>query len=308
MEYVSCNLCGSTRTKLVFPSTIPDRSQPQNLEAFRCTSSGYGRHHAIVRCCDCGLIYSNPRWDDSELMDSYEAVQDPLYLQERQGRVLTFEQHLRPLEKITGQAGGRKLLDVGCYTGVFLEIAARHGWDAWGIEPSQWAAEQAKKLGLNVIGGTLEAAKLPEASFDVATMWDVIEHVADPLAEIRRVHRVLRPGGLIVIHTMDIDSLFSRLMGPHWPWLMEMHIYYFSQRAMAAMLEKAGFRVIRSGPQGRYQTLGYLGTRFTALFGKLGRPVEWALNATRLRQMTAPINLGDLFTVYARRENVKYQI
>ena len=301
MEYVSCNLCGSTCTKLVFPNTIPDRKQPQDMEAFRCTSSGYGRHHAIVRCCNCGLIYSNPRWDDSELIDSYQAVQDPLYLQERQGRVLTFEAHLRPLEEITGRANGHKLLDVGCYIGVFIEIAAQHGWDAWGIEPSQWAAEQARGQGLNVIAGTLEAANLPDESFDVVTMWDVIEHVTDPLAEIRRAHRLLRPGGLIVIHTMDIDSLFARVMGPRWPWLMEMHIYYFSQRTMAAMLDKAGFSVIRSGPQGRYQTLGYLGTRFTALFGKLGRPVDWALNATRLHRMTVPINLGDLFTVYARK-------
>ena len=301
MEYVSCNLCGSNQTRLVFPNTISNPKQPQNLEAFRCTSSGYGRHHAIVQCLNCGLIYSNPRWDDSELMDSYEAVEDPLYLQEREGRVLTFEQHLQPLEKITGQGGGRKLLDVGCYIGVFLEIAAQHGWDVCGIEPSEWAAEQAKKLGLNVIHGTLATANLPEVSFDVVTLWDVIEHLSDPMAEIRRVYRVLKPGGLMVIHTMDIDSLFARVMGPRWPWLMEMHIYYFSQRTMAAMLRKAGFQVIRSGPHGRFQTLGYLGTRFTALFGQIGRPVDWILNATRLRHATVPINLGDLFTVYARK-------
>ena len=302
MEYVACNLCGSAQTKLVFPSTIPDRSQPQDMEAYRCTSSGYGRHHAIVQCLNCGLIYSNPRWDDAELMDSYEAVEDPLYLQEREGRVLTFEQHLHPLEKITGPANGRKLLDVGCYIGVFLEIAAKHGWEARGIEPSQWAAEQACKNGLNVVHGTLASAHLPDKSFDVVTLWDVIEHLADPMQEVRRAHRVLKPGGLVVIHTMDIDSLFARVMGPKWPWLMEMHIYYFSQRTMAAMLQKAGFSVIRSGPQGRFQTLGYLGTRFTALFGRLGRPVDLALNATRLGRMTVPINLGDLFTVYARKD------
>ena len=121
------------------------------------------------------------------------------------------------------------------------------------------------------------------------------------MREIQRAYRALKPGGLVVIHTMDIDSLFARVMGPRWPWLMEMHIYYFSQRTLKAMLEKAGFSVIRSGPQGRYQTLGYLGTRFTALFGKLGRPVDWALNATRLHRTTVPINLGDLFTVYARK-------
>jgi len=93
-------------------------------------------------------------------MGSYAAVEDPLYLQEREGRVLTFEQHLRPLEKIAGPANGRKLLDVGCYIGVFLEIAAKHGWEAYGIEPSQWAAEQARKNGLNVVHGTLASAHL----------------------------------------------------------------------------------------------------------------------------------------------------
>jgi len=223
---------------------------------------------------------------------------------------LTFERHLRPLEKITGPANGRKLLDVGCYIGVFLEIAARHGWEAWGIEPSQWAAEQARQNGLNVIHGTLATTHLPDGSFDVVTLWDVIEHVSDPMSEIRRVHRLLKPGGLIVIHTMDIDSPFSRVMGPRWPWLMEMHIYYFSQRTMAAMLRKAGFQVLWSGPHGRFQTLGYLGTRFTALFGKWGRPIDVLLNATRLRQMTVPINLGDLFTVYARSviSNTQYPI
>ncbi len=303
MEYVPCNLCGSIQTRPVCPNTILNSKEPYNLEAYRCTSSGYGRHHAIVQCCQCKLIYSNPRWDNSELIDSYEAVEDPLYLQEREGRVLTFEQHLHPLERITGPARGHRLLDIGCYTGVFLEIAARHGWDAWGIEPSQWAAEQARRQGLNVLGGTLAEHEptLGACTVDVVTMWDVIEHLADPMGEILRAYRILKPGGLIVIHTMDIDSLFARLMGPRWPWLMDMHIYYFSQRTMAAMLQRAGFQVIRSGPQGRYQTWGYLGTRFTALLGKVGRPVDWALNATRLRRLTVPINLGDLFTVYARK-------
>ena len=303
MEYVSCNLCGSTEARLIFPDTIPHRQQPENVEAFRCTSPGYGRHHSIVQCRKCKLIYSNPRRDDSELVDCYEAVEDPLYLQEREGRMLTFEQHLRPLERITGPAKARKLLDIGCYTGVFVQIAARHGWDAWGVEPSQWAAEQARRQGLSVLSGTLaqNLANLSKGTFDVVTLWDVIEHLSDPMGEIRRVHRILRPGGLIVIHTMDIDSAFARLMGPRWPWFMEMHIYYFSQRTMADMLKKAGFGVIRSGPHGRYQSMGYLGTRFTALFGKIGRPLDWALNLTHVRRLTVPINLGDLFTVYAYR-------
>lgn len=301
MEYIACNLCGSTRTRLRYPCTVSE-SDPLPASELCCTSSGYGRHHTIVQCQQCGLVYTNPRPDCNDLIESYEAVQDPLYLQERQGRVLTFTHHLGPLEKITGPANGRRLLDVGCYTGVFLDIAAGHGWEAWGIDPSRWAVEQARARGLNVVEGTLASAHLPAESFAVATMWDVIEHLANPFEELRHVWRILEPGGLLVVHTMDIDSLFARVMGARWPWLMEMHIYYFSRRTLRAMLEKAGFEVIRIEPQGRYQSLEYLGTRVTALFGPtLGRPVEWLIRALRVGRMTMPINLGDLVTAYARK-------
>ncbi len=301
MEYIACNLCGSTDTRVRYPCTVREDAPPPAAE-FCCTSSGYGRHHTIVQCNQCGLVYTNPRPDCNDLLESYEAVQDPLYLQERQGRVLTFERHLVPLEKITGPARGRKLLDVGCYTGVFLDIAAAHGWEAWGIDPSRWAVEQARARGLNVVEGTLSSANLAADSFDVVTLWDVIEHLANPFDELRQVWRVLRPGGLLVVHTMDIDSVLARLMGARWPWLMEMHIYYFSRRTLSAMLNKAGFRVIRIEPQGRYQTLEYLGTRVTALFGPaLGRPLEWLIRVLRMGQMLAPINLGDLVTAYAQK-------
>ncbi|HZY41172.1 MAG TPA: methyltransferase domain-containing protein, partial [Anaerolineae bacterium] len=142
MEYIACNLCGSHQTRLRFPSTVADDVLPTAVEAFRCTSPGYGQHHTIVQCKHCGLVYTNPRIDGSAILDSYEAVEDPLYLEERDGRVLTFERHLRPLEKLHAPPG--KLLDVGAYTGVFVEIAAQHGWEAWGVEPSHWAVEQAR--------------------------------------------------------------------------------------------------------------------------------------------------------------------
>jgi 2-polyprenyl-3-methyl-5-hydroxy-6-metoxy-1,4-benzoquinol methylase len=299
MEYVACNLCGSINTRVRYPRTIKDNAP--GVEAYRCTSSGYGQHHAIVQCNQCGLAYTNPRPASKDLMASYAIIDDPLYLQEREGRVLTFSHHLTPIEKMA-TLPGRKLLDVGCYTGVFLDIAAANGWEAWGVDPSRWAVEQARSRGLNVVEGTLASADWPDGAFDVVTMWDVIEHVGDPLGELRQAWRVLRPGGLAVVHTMDIDSLFSRILGGRWPWLMEMHIYYFSQRTLKVMLEQAGFQVIRIEPQGRYQSLEYLGTRVTALLGPIvGQPIEWLIRSLCLGRMTVPINLGDLVTAYARK-------
>ena len=297
MEYVTCNLCGHDDTRVRFPSTLPEGTPPQNVEAFRCTSPGYGRHHTIVKCQNCGLVYTNPRFTGDEILDSYAAVEDPLYLEERDGRVLTFERHLRPLEKIKAPPG--KLVDVGAYTGVFVEIAAQHGWDAFGVEPSQWAVAQARDRGLHMIEGTLASPELTDASFDVVTMWDVIEHVADPFGELTQADRLLKPGGLLVVHTMDIDSGFARLMGGRWPWLMEMHIYYFSRRTLKYMLEKAGFTVIRIEPQGRYLRLGYFATRIGGFSPLLGRLLSKVFRVLHVNEMPVPLNFGDLVTAYA---------
>ncbi len=297
MEHVRCNLCGQDNTLPRFPSTVKPDTAPQNVEAFRCTSPGYGRHFAIVQCKNCGLVYTNPRLDGAQIINSYEAVEDPLYLEERDGRVLTFERHLHPLEKLHAPPG--KLLDVGAYTGVFVEIAARHGWDAWGLEPGRWAVEQARSHGLNMIEGTLDRSGLADRSFDVVTLWDVIEHLTDPFKEIQETYRVLKSGGLLVIHTMDIDSLFARVMRSRWPWLMEMHVYYFSRRTLSAMLEKAGFKVIRAVPQGRYLRLGYFATRIGGFSPLLGKFLGGLFKVLHLRQVPIPLNFGDLFTAYA---------
>lgn len=301
MEYVHCNLCGADSTVVRHPSTIEEHPTRGDWSAYACTHSGYGRHHTIVQCRQCGLVYTNPRLDRGDIANTYQAVEDPLYVEEREGRVLTFEHHLKPLERIAGSPGGRPLLDVGCYTGVFVEIAARHGWDAWGVEPSHWAVEQAQARGLHVVQGTLDAADLPEAFFDVVTLWDVIEHLVDPMAEVRRVWRLLKPGGLIVIHTMDITSPTARLLGRRWPFLMEMHLFYLSRKTLCAILEKAGFEVVKIHTQGRYLRLGYLTGRMKALWRLAGCIAEWIVNRLKLQGVTVAVNTLDLFTAYGRK-------
>jgi 2-polyprenyl-3-methyl-5-hydroxy-6-metoxy-1,4-benzoquinol methylase len=301
MEHVCCNLCGADDVTVRYPSTIGTEVRG-DWRAYRCTHSGYGRHYRIVQCRQCGLVYTDPRLNDRDIVETYEVVEDPLYLEEREGRILTFEHHLKPLERLTGPPNGRSLLDVGCYTGVFVEIAASHGWDAWGLEPSRWAADEAHRQGLQVVQGTLETADLPETCFDVVTMWDVIEHLTDPRRALEQTYRLLRPGGLVVLHTIDIDSLFARLMGARWPWLMEMHMCYFSRRTLRAMLEGCGFGVLSDRPQGRYLRLGYLMNRVGALMPLVGRPAEWLVTKLGWRGRAVRVNLGDLFTVYARRK------
>lgn len=302
MEYVNCNLCGADDTELVYPSTrdnCDDSTTPVHLA---CTSDAYGVHPPIVQCRRCGLIYANPQPNADDLLDRYAAVVDETYLEERKGRELTFRHHLDHLESRISINGRKRLLDIGCHIGIFLEEAEAHGWDAWGVEPSRWAVEEARARGLRVVQGTLADAGFPDEHFDMVTLWDVIEHLADPMSELRRVARVVRPDGWICIHTMDVESVFARVMGERWPWLMEMHLYYFSRGTLAAMLRRAGFRVIEAEARGRMLRLGYLASRLAPYSAGLAQIMERTTELLGLVRRPIPINLGDLFTVYARKE------
>ncbi|HZY09660.1 MAG TPA: class I SAM-dependent methyltransferase [Bacteroidota bacterium] len=301
-EDIACNLCNSRDTTLLYKSTLTSNSL--NSDDFRCTSASYGVHPPIVRCNVCGLVYANPRWQSAVVEDSYSIVEDPIYIEERDGRELTFRRNLAPFEKfINGNSHTRRLLDVGCHIGVMVEIAQEHGWEAWGIEPSEWASQHARERGLHVIMGTLNDAQIPNDYFDVVTMWDVVEHLTDPAREINNAYRVLKPGGIIALHTIDIESLFARFMGKRWPWLMEMHLYYFSPRTLGKMLERAGFQVLEFGAQGRFLRLGYFITRIKPYSKSIYRMLSTVATIMRLNTIAIPINFGDLFTVYARKKN-----
>lgn len=300
MINVNCNLCGRDEWTVRFPATTNHHDSPE-VAAFRCTHSGYGQHAQIVQCRHCGLVYANPRWPEEVVLDAYSAVEDLTYVKERAGREATFAHHLRRIEKIIGPADGRALLDVGAYVGVFVETAVAAGWQAMGVEPSAWAAAEAGRRGLNVVRGTLHSPELRGRCFDVVTMWDVIEHLPEPAAELEKVAGLLSPGGWVVVHTMNIDALLARLMGARWPWLMDMHLCYFSRKTLSRMLVKTGFEVVWSGAQGRYLSLGYLSSRVAGLNAALGGLAQRAVLALKLEETVIPINLGDLMTVIARR-------
>ena len=302
LEYVDCNLCGADDTQLIYPSTLDRRRASSASAHLACTNDEYGIHPPIVRCRRCGLVYANPRPTAGELRAGYAAMVDPLYVRERRGRELTFRRYLDHMVTRLGLDGHVRLLDVGCHVGVFLEQARAYGWNTWGVEPSQWAVAQAQARRLRVIEGMLADTPFEAEYFDVVTLWDVIEHLPDPLGDLRRLARLIRSGGWVCVHTMDVDSLFARLMGRRWPWLMEMHLYYFSRSTLTAMLQRAGFRVVEMGARGRVLRLGYVVSRLVPYSARLAGVIRSGVQALGLTERHVLVSLGDLFTTYARKE------
>ena len=142
-----------------------------------------------------------------------------------------------------------KLLDVGCSSGAFLESARKLGCAVHGVEPATRAAESARSQGLDVFNGTLEAARFPDTSFDAATLFEVIEHLVAPIDLLREIHRVLRPGGVLLVGTGNADSWTVRTLGARWDYFSidrhGGHISFFNPGSMRLAAQRAGFETIR---------------------------------------------------------------
>jgi SAM-dependent methyltransferase len=280
---VRCNLCGADDYRVMHESTV--EGIPPTVEECVSTVSGYASSNRIVSCRACGLVYANPR--DEGLVRLYEQVVDDEYLESWEERARTFRRHLKTLQRY----GKGRLLDIGCYAGVFLDEAKKTGYDIMGIEPSRWAAEfAAKKTGAEVLHGSWDSASLPENSFDVATMWDVIEHLEDPSACLGQVRRWLKTGGIVAITTHDIGSLFARAMGRRYPWLMRFHLYHFTPKTLSAMLVKNGLEPVSLKYYVKAFSLKYI-------LGRLGL----GLRSRLLERCTIPLPSGDMFMTIARK-------
>jgi len=149
---------------------------------------------------------------------------------------------LKNIERF-GEKG--RLLDIGCAFGRFLLAAKGLGWTPYGVELSKHAAAHAKKIGLNVKQGTLIDAKFKKDNFDCITMFDVIEHLQNPLSVLEEARRILKKDGLIVIETADVSSLSARIRKDKWTYFLLGHLCYFSRKTLRAMLKKAGFRKVK---------------------------------------------------------------
>ena len=272
--------------------------------AYRCTSVAGGRSYpAVYTCLHCGLeqvpanaMPAGPR----TLEERYEDVVDHEYLQNAAARERTFHQSFDRIARHLGPPG--TMLEVGAYCGLFMQEAQRRGWQVDGVEPSRWAAAYAREVTkVNVLTGYLaeNAARL-RPRYDVVVSWDVLEHVRDPAAFVRECGRMLAPGGILCLSTLDIDTWFPRLMGKRWPWLMDMHLFYFDRRVVADLLGRNGFELIDVQPYTHFARAAYALKGLSGVLPRwLGAPVSGVAALLPANSMI-PVSFGDIKLFVAR--------
>ncbi len=230
-----CNLCGQSSFK------IRENDEPP---------------FKVLECRSCGLAFVHPVPDIAGLAVHYDEDYYRDWISEQKSkRIRMWEDRLKKLEK--HRQGGR-LLDVGCADGAFLKLAQERGWDISGTEHSSYAAKYVSEaLDISIFCGELFTAGYPDNSFDVVTMWHVLEHVSDPKRYLKEIHRILKPSGLLVLAVPNVNDLIMQMAYRICKLRRlklfsvsdrEIHLYHFSPRTIKAYLQETGFSCLRLSP------------------------------------------------------------
>lgn len=243
-----------------------------------------GDSFEIRRCADCGLALTWPAPPSSEMGRYYP---DAYYGDAREKRFIgpveglqraLYGSRARSVEEAAGGRPGR-VLDVGCGRGFLLDAFRRRGWTVEGTEMSAASSAHAREvLKIPVHVGPLEGLRLPASSFDAVTLWHVLEHVTTPVAILEEIHRLLRPGGVVLVSVPNFGSPEARAAGPGWFHLdVPRHLVHFTAETLDEALRGAGFAPVGSSAYAPefdafsfvQSTLNRLGLRQNALYDVL---------------------------------------
>ena len=242
MTPARCPLCDA--------ATIAPHCNLSRFEVYRCDACTLRFRHPLPGRDEMRAMYEDERYHESAYFENARAG----YRQSSP----EIRIYRRALDDLAMFAPPGRLLDVGCATGVFLDLARAVGWTVCGAELSARHAAYAREtFGLDVWEGDFGDAPYPPGSFDAITMWDFLEHVLDPIAVLAQARRLLAPGGTLLVFTIDTASLFNRMgdllhriLGTRATPVLELlydarHNYYFTREALRRVLVRSGFRIDR---------------------------------------------------------------
>ncbi|MBT0666178.1 methyltransferase domain-containing protein [Geobacter pelophilus] len=302
MESVACDFCGTSNSSRKF-------------------SRGDGM--SVVECRLCGLAYLQPRprkeyisrFYDADYFTGVSAASGKgglRCLAESNGQETRIPRSLALMKEKVGVLPGKKILEIGCATGEFLELLTREGADAEGLEISEFAAEIARKKGLEVTTGTIEEMGNSTSPFDMILAFEVIEHVPSPVAFLEQVAGLIRSGGHLLLSTPNYAC--GQRYGDQWYGFTGSfeHIYYFSKDVLERMARQAGLvltyweTTMHSGDNSRKpgfldRRIDWFG-RFADMSRAVGLPL--ALSLARQRSLNyLPYGNGHKITVVFRKDD-----
>jgi SAM-dependent methyltransferase len=233
-ELVACPLCGDRRVQPLFEPRRPGRWS-----------------YRVVRCPSCGMLYRNPGIRPERVADLYDTAGYARFLTGRYARRRQDDYRLTmdAFGALLADGRGRRLLDYGCGVGLFLEVARERGFDAIGVDLASDAVSEARRRGLRAWHGTpQDVPELAAGGFDVVTLWSVLAHLPRPVEELAMLRRLLAGDGVLVVYTVNANSLLLKAYGDRWGGFTRNHLVFSSATTLPALLRAAGFPAVELRP------------------------------------------------------------
>jgi 2-polyprenyl-3-methyl-5-hydroxy-6-metoxy-1,4-benzoquinol methylase len=258
---------------------------------------------AIVRCTHCEFMWLNPlpTQEDTSIVYDNHYFENPHflngtanylygyvdYVSERINKQIRYYDMVKSVKDLLQPRQGdpSRWLDVGCGFGYLLDCVFDADFEAYGIEFNKHAVSKIKsKYTFDIRHGSLNDVDWGDRRFDVISMTDVIEHLHDPWTTIQRAWDLLQPGGILLLTTMDSDSLTSRLLGKRLEDFRRTreHLYFFSRKTLSDLLQQKGFQVIKTESYGHTFELEFLAERVKLISNPLGHGLLALVRATGL--------------------------
>ncbi len=237
MKNVHCLLCGQDNY------TVISEEKLENVEDSYNYLTENACHYRIVKCCKCGMVYSNPIYDEDKILSLYRnSLLDKCVDLTAASVQINMQRYVDRLLSYSGIGEGR-FLDIGCGVGYLLKYAKSKGFNVEGVEPNINAA----KHGCSILGGDAIKAcayakeLFPSGTFDLITIIHVIDHVVSPKDLLLTAQYHLKPGGYILVARHNIQSLFGRIMGKNFIAYHVQHVGYFTPYLLSEMMNRCGF-------------------------------------------------------------------
>lgn len=207
----------------------------------------------ISSCQECGLRFTNPRPDDSQLAGYYDSNEYISHSDEgstlvsslyKIARTFTLQRKRKLIEKLSQN---KRLLDVGCGTGHFLDYCQQHDWRINGVEPNELARKQAEaKTNIPI---QEDLAEIANTTFEVITLWHVLEHLPNLEQTMNQLKSLLAPSGVLIIALPNFEAYEASVFEEYWAaYDVPRHLYHFNQKAIKHLANNHGLKIARTYP------------------------------------------------------------
>ena len=235
-----CVLCGEQRLQPLLHAYDHRRKRP------------HWDYH-VVRCPGCGLLYRHPGIRPERLGDLYSSGKYAQFLAGKytRKRIRRYEVTMAPFGGLFADGDGRRLLDFGCGNGLFLDVAHERGFACHGVDLAADAVEAARRKpsGAHVYHGSpVDVPEIAAGGFDVITMWSVLAHLPRPLEDLTMLHSLLAPDGVLLLLTVNANSLKLKRELEAWGGFTPNHLVMFSPDPLRRLLRDAGFAAVVMPP------------------------------------------------------------